>query len=79
MAASYKTKARRHMLMAEREHLTDALDKAKAAMEKASDAKAFHAASAKFEELSGEMARVKKRLKRKKKASGGFLGSLLKW
>lgn len=70
MGASYKAKARRHVRMAEKENLQTAMERAKAEMEKATTPVAFHAASAKYEELAGKLAAVKNKLKRKPKKKG---------
>lgn len=72
MATSYKARARRHVLQAEKVNLQEALDKAKMDLETAKSPAAFHSASARYEELSGRMAQVKKKLKRRKKATGLF-------
>lgn len=73
MASSYKARARRHVLTAEKLNVGEAMERAKTEMENAKSPATFHAASAKYEELAGRMAGLKRKLKRKKKAKG-FLG-----
>lgn len=70
MPASFKSKARRHVLQAEKVNLDDAMTAAKAAMEQAKSPAVFHAAAAKYEELAGKLAQVKRKLKRPPKKKG---------
>lgn len=72
MATSYKARARRHVLQAEKINVADALAKAKSEMETAKSPATFHAAAARFEELSAKMALLKKRLKRRKRETSPF-------
>ena len=72
MPASFKARARRHVLQAEKVNVAEALEAAKRAMEQAKSPAAFHAAAAKFEELSGRAAELKRKLKRRKKVTSLF-------
>lgn len=72
MGTSYKARARRHVLQAEKVNTTEHLEKAKHAMENATTPAAFHAAAARFEELSAKAAMLKRKLKRRKKATSWF-------